>query len=83
MITAIQLNDKHFLQTGKVSNILSNDVLSTKSNAKLLIAKIEPQQPLSLSRVIPILLSKLPQQRILNHISRMPNTTFHTGKSPL
>ena len=43
MVSTIQLNNKHFLQTGEVGNILSDDVLPTKSDAKLIIAKIEPQ----------------------------------------
>ena len=38
MIATIQLHNKHFLQTGKVCDILSNDVLPTKTNTKLLIA---------------------------------------------
>jgi len=43
MVSAIQLNNKHLFQTGKVSNILPNDVLPTKPNAKLFIAQIKPQ----------------------------------------
>ena len=60
MVSTIQLNNNHFLQAGEVSDILSDDVLPTKPNAKLFIADIEPQQSLSLRRIIPVFLCKLP-----------------------
>ncbi len=60
MVSTIQLNNKHFLQTGKVSDILSDDVLPAESNAKLFIAYIIPQLSLGLCRIIPVFLCKLP-----------------------
>lgn len=78
MITAIQFNDKHFLQTSIVCDILSNDVLATKPSTKLFIANIKPQLSLSFPRVVPILLCKFPLQKIFNYICRMSNTNLHS-----